>query len=146
MIFCTTLKAEKGLDILSEDLDWLPYDVKALGETLSWHGMEAEEHFPELLERKIYTYNCLSACVTYPGAALGYENYAEAANDPAIEEIMKKAVASLSKALAAVTGLRSRSSMNLPCARCKIPEPEHPGHHRAERPGTCSVSWDRRSA
>ena len=105
VIFCTTLKAEKGLDILSEDLDWLPYDVKALGETLSWHGMEAEEHFPELLERKIYTYNCLSACVTYPGAALGYENYAEAANDPAIEEIMKKAVASLSKALAARYGI-----------------------------------------
>ena len=36
--------------------------------TILYEGMEAEEKFPQLLERKIYTYNCLSACVTYPGA------------------------------------------------------------------------------
>ena len=52
VIFCTTLReAGESLDILSEDLDWLPYDVKALGFELPYYGMEAEEQFPQLLER-----------------------------------------------------------------------------------------------
>ena len=106
VIFCTTLKEDgESLDILSEDLDWLPYDVKALGDTLPYHGMEAEERFPQLLERKIYTYNCLSACVTYPGAVLGYTDYAEAANDPAVVQIMEEVCRSLNQSLSRRYGI-----------------------------------------
>lgn len=105
VIFCTTLKAETGLNILSEDLDWLPYDVKALGFVLPFRGMEAEERFPQLLERKIYTYNCLSACIAYPGAYLGYEDYAEAANDFRIMKLLNRAEASLDVCLSKRYGI-----------------------------------------
>lgn len=109
VIFCTTLReAGESLDILSEDLDWLPYDVKALGFELPYYGMEAEEQFPQLLERKIYTYNCLSACVTYPGALLGYEDYAEAANDPAVARLLEEVSQSLNQCLSRRYGISEK--------------------------------------
>lgn len=84
IVFCTTIEDQGTLDIISEDLDHLPYDVNALGHTLAYEGMIAEKKFKELLERKIYTYNCISACVAYLGYRKGYEKYAEAANNEEI--------------------------------------------------------------
>lgn len=86
IIFCTTSGLKDSLDIISENLDHLPYDVPALGHTLSYRGFIKEYNFSDLLERKIYTYNCISACVAYLGYVKGYEDYAKAANDPFISQ------------------------------------------------------------
>ena len=84
IVFCTTLSVEGSLDIFSEDLNYLPYDVVALGHTLNYQGMEPVQDLDVLMTRKILTYNCISACVAYLGSYKGYTDYAEAANDPEI--------------------------------------------------------------
>jgi mannitol-1-phosphate 5-dehydrogenase len=82
-IFCTT--TEDGADILnikSEDLDLLPYDaLQARSSLATLHGFQPETDFSRVLRRKIYTYNCASACISYLGALKGYSVYSEAACD-----------------------------------------------------------------
>lgn len=90
IIFCTTLGKAGTLDIFSENLDHLPYDVIALGHEVNLHGFVQEKHFSDLLERKIYTYNCISACIAYLGYEKSYTDYAEAANDDEIAEKIKR--------------------------------------------------------
>lgn len=90
VIFCTTLGQCDSLDIFSENLDHLPYDSIALGHELPLYGFVQETHFSDLLERKIYTYNCISACIAYLGYEKGYTDYAEAANDIEITEKIKR--------------------------------------------------------
>ncbi len=100
IIFCTTLQKEPGtLDIVSEDIDYLPYDIEALGMELSYHGMVAANRFHDLLQRKIYTYNCLSACISYPGYYKEYTAYGEAANDEDIKKIMQRVALSLNESI-----------------------------------------------
>lgn len=84
LMLCTTLSAGKGLDILSEDVDYLPYDREALDFELPFANFEPSEDFDMLVRRKLYTYNSLSACIAYLGARKGYENYGSAANDTEI--------------------------------------------------------------
>lgn len=88
VIFCTTLKQPDSLDIMSEDLDYLPYDRACLHQDINVFGMKQEYQFRDLLERKIYTYNSLSACVCYLGDYLGYECYGDAANDKGIRSFL----------------------------------------------------------
>ncbi|MCR0265034.1 mannitol-1-phosphate 5-dehydrogenase [[Clostridium] innocuum] len=90
VIFCTTLGNADSLDIFSENLDHLPYDRIALGHELPLYGFVQEMHFSDLLERKIYTYNCISACIAYLGYEKGYTDYAKAANDSEISDIVKR--------------------------------------------------------
>ena len=99
IIFCTTITKSNSLDILSEDLDFLPYDIKSLPNPLKYHGMVVEENFKDLLERKIYTYNCLSACSAYLGYIKGITNYAEAGNDVEIDKYLKKIAFSIDEAI-----------------------------------------------
>lgn len=88
IIFCTTLVKNKGcLDILSENVNYLPYDLEPLSTQLHYHGMTPVNNFRDLIQRKIYTYNCLSASIAYPGYYKGYTNYANAANDKDILKI-----------------------------------------------------------
>lgn len=105
IIFCTTLSLPGSLDILSENLDYLPYDVEALGYELSIKGMEATKNLDILMQRKIYTYNCISACIAYLGYYKNYENYAEAANDPEIQDIVAKIRKDLDKCISAEYGV-----------------------------------------
>lgn len=90
IIFCTTVCRQDTLHLISEDLDWIPYDGKPLQEQLAYIGFEAYDRFHDLLERKIFTYNCLSAVVAYAGEHKGYTNYAEAANDNEILRLMNQ--------------------------------------------------------
>lgn len=86
VIFCSSIpKDADTLDILSEDYEELPYDVDEELFELPFKHFPPTKHFSELLERKIYTYNCLSACIAYLGAYKGYVDYADAGND---EEIL----------------------------------------------------------
>ncbi len=93
IVFCTTIGEKWSLDILSQNLDYLPYDVVALGHTLPYENMVAEEKLDVLMQRKIYTYNCISAVVSYLGYYKKYEVYSDAANDTeivsCIESILK---------------------------------------------------------
>lgn len=100
VIFCTTLGKANTLDIFSENLDHLPYDTLALGHPLPFYGFVEEKQFPILLERKIYTYNCISACIAYLGYVKGYKDYAKAANDPFINEKIHHIAESLNSSIA----------------------------------------------
>lgn len=100
VIFCTTLGASDTLDIFSEDLDHLPYDATKIKEPLPYKGVVQEFNFPVLLERKIYTYNCISACYAYLGYDKGYVNYADAANDPEIAAKIEKISTAIDESIA----------------------------------------------
>lgn len=84
LMLCTTVSAGHGADIVSEDVDYLPYDRTALSVDLPFANFEPAEDFDTLIRRKLYTYNSLSACIAYLGAHKGYESYGSAANDPEI--------------------------------------------------------------
>ena len=83
VIFCTTIPYGK-VDILSEEYDEMPYDTDEDLFELPFAHFKAQKQFNVLLQRKIYTYNCLSACIAYTGYLKGYTDYAAAANDPQI--------------------------------------------------------------
>lgn len=90
IVFCTTVKQTDSLDILSENRDYLPYDVVALGHELPYENMAAEENLDVLMQRKIYTYNCISAVISYLGYYKNYRVYSEAACDADIEHCIYK--------------------------------------------------------
>lgn len=91
VIFCTTLKPEaEKLDLISQDYPDLPVDGKVPGLKVHLEHMPWEEDFPGLIQRKIYTYNFMSAVVAYLGDYKGYEVYGEAANDPEIAGMMEE--------------------------------------------------------
>lgn len=52
IVFCTTLNTQGTLDILSENLDYLPYDVISLGHELVYENMVAEKNLGVLMQRK----------------------------------------------------------------------------------------------
>ena len=90
VIFCTTLKPEaEKLDLISQDYPEIPVDGKVPGLKVHLEHMPWEENFPGLIQRKIYTYNFMSAVVAYLGDYKGYEVYGEAANDPEIAGLME---------------------------------------------------------
>ena len=93
LILCTT--CADGLNIYSQDLDYLPYDAKRIYTQMLVHGFVPEYNFSELCIRKNYTYNCLSAVISYFGAEKGYLEYSCAANDGDIHERMLKTKESL---------------------------------------------------
>ncbi|MFD1414413.1 mannitol dehydrogenase family protein [Oceanobacillus jeddahense] len=89
IVFCTTLSKNKNnLDLYSEDFDYIPYDVEASGKHFNLSGFKPISKFKNLIERKIFTYNCYSACISYIGDYIGYSNYAEAANDKDINKLL----------------------------------------------------------
>lgn len=100
VIFCTSIPEKKeSLDILSEDYNELPYDVDEHLFRMPFTCFPAKEHFDDLLQRKIYTYNCLSACIAYLGYYLGYTVYAEAANDPEVKRICRQLCEGLNRTI-----------------------------------------------
>ncbi len=82
VMLCTV--CADGVDICSQDLDYLPYDAVHATLPEALHGFVPEYRFESLCRRKIYTYNCLSAYIAYLGAEKGYARFEEAANDPEI--------------------------------------------------------------
>lgn len=101
IIFCTSLRPDKEkLDLLSQDYPELPIDGQVEGLELAIKGMPLEMSFPELIQRKIYTYNFISAIVAYLGSYKGYEVYGEAANDSTIAQFIKKIQPELSQIVA----------------------------------------------
>ncbi|GAB2027387.1 mannitol dehydrogenase family protein [Lactovum odontotermitis] len=104
IIFCTTLQPDKEkLDLLTQDYPEIPVDGQVEGLNASDFkiaGMPLEMKFPELIQRKIYTYNFISAIVSYFGSYLGYKVYGEAANDPVIASFTAQIVPTITEIVA----------------------------------------------
>lgn len=89
VIFCTTLQKDpKSLMLVREDVEDLPIDGSVDGIDMQIKGMPLEADFASLIQRKIYTYNFMSAAVSYLGDYLHYDVYGEAANNPHIMKVM----------------------------------------------------------
>lgn len=105
LIFCTTLRpASDSLQLVCEDYPTLPIcAVKGL--TLHIDGMPIEANFHDLIQRKIYTYNFLSAVVAYLGSYMGYEVYGDAANNKTITAVINLAIPRISRVIAKKYGV-----------------------------------------
>ncbi len=87
-VFCTTIEGE-GLDIRSENYPCLQFDADLLeGYEPGIRQLRPIKHFSDFLTRKLYTYNAASCVIAYLGWVKGYKNYADAANDEEILELL----------------------------------------------------------
>lgn len=84
IVFCTTMNIEHSLNLISESYPNIPIDNHKHQFHFDSPNLLLIEDFDSLIERKIYTYNYLSAIIAYIGSYLGYTIYGEAANDPMI--------------------------------------------------------------
>lgn len=89
-VFCTTIQSDiNEVDIVSENLSWLPYDQKQLaGYDVNINSFEPVDDLSNLMLRKLYTYNAASAIIAYLGWLKGYTDFASAANDSAINRLL----------------------------------------------------------
>ncbi|RAP76584.1 NAD(P)-binding domain-containing protein [Paenibacillus montanisoli] len=100
-VFCSTIERENTkLDIMSEAYEELPYDAETMEGSIGITAMIPVYDFRKLLQRKIYTYNCISACIAYLGAFKSMESYAGAANDPDIRAVIERILGPLNRAIA----------------------------------------------
>lgn len=103
-IFCTTV--ENGIDINSEGFPFLYAASEFFPEKLkSFSCFKLTNDFKTLMERKLYTYNAASGIIAYLGAAKGYDDYAEAANDPDISDELEQFYSEINKAVCSNYGI-----------------------------------------
>ena len=89
-VFCTTIE-EEGLNIHSENYPYLQCDGDLLeGYVPAAKTIKPIGNFSNFLTRKLYTYNAASCVIAYLGWKKGYTNYADAANDEEILELLDK--------------------------------------------------------
>lgn len=89
-VFCTTIE-DGGLDINSENYPYLQCDADLLGGYVpAAKTLKPIGNFSNFLTRKLYTYNAASCVIAYLGWKKGYSNYADAANDEEILELLDK--------------------------------------------------------
>ncbi|MDQ6815295.1 MAG: hypothetical protein M3040_16290 [Bacteroidota bacterium] len=94
IIFRTCLDAgaaQSALTVRAQNFFEMPCDGEAVKENLHMNGLKPLTNFRHQLRRKIYTYNCINAVIAYLGAEKGYLQLDEAANDPSIVAIARKA-------------------------------------------------------
>lgn len=107
IIFRTCLDAsadQSPLTIRAQNFFELPCDGDAIKEPLHVYGLKPVKNFSNQLRRKIYTYNCINAVITYLGAKKGYAQLYDAGNDAEILETAWKAANETSLALIAQYG------------------------------------------
>jgi mannitol-1-phosphate 5-dehydrogenase len=96
---------ECPLDILVQNLYDLPCDQDNFkGSIPDIYGLKPLTNFQNQLIRKIYTYNCINAVMTYLGAEKGCKYLYEATRYPRINKIAEQAGEEASKALIAEFG------------------------------------------
>lgn len=87
-VFCTTIE-NGGLDINSENYPYLQCAADLLvGYVPKAKTIKPIDNFSNFLTRKLYTYNAASCVIAYLGWKMGYSNYADAANDKKILEML----------------------------------------------------------
>lgn len=97
-IFCTTNTINE-IDIISQDICYLPIKNKALDQ-IYLENITPIDDFHLFMERKLYTYNLLSALFCYPGYLKGYKLLHEAALDIEIRKDAETLMQSLNPILA----------------------------------------------
>lgn len=98
-VFCTTIE-DGGLDINSENYPYLQCDADLLeGYVPDAKTLKPIGNFSNFLTRKLYTYNAASCVIAYLGWKKGYSNYADAANDEEILELLDKNYEATNKVL-----------------------------------------------
>ena len=108
IIFCTSI-GHNDLSVTSEYEVQIPIDVNSLQRPLILDGFIMEKNFGNLIQRKIYTYNFISAVIAYFGSYKNYDEYADAANDTTIKEFIQKTLASLNPLIAKETKIDLQS-------------------------------------
>ena len=89
-VFCTTIEDE-GIHINSENYPYLQCNAELLeGYVPDVKTIKVISNFSDFLTRKLYTYNAASCVIAYLGWKKGYSNYADAANDEEILELLDK--------------------------------------------------------
>ena len=89
-VFCTTIE-NGGIDINSENYPYLQCDADLLeGYVPTAHTLKPIDNFSNFLTRKLFTYNAASCVIAYLGWQKGYSNYADAANDTEILELLDR--------------------------------------------------------
>ena len=87
-VFCTTIEDE-GIHINSENYPYLQCNAELLeGYVPDAKTIKVISNFSDFLTRKLYTYNAASCVIAYLGWEKGYSNYADAANDEEILELL----------------------------------------------------------
>ncbi len=107
MILRTCLNAgtdQSPLTIRAQNFFELPCDGDTIKGEPHVYGLKPMKNFGNQLRRKIYTYNCINAVITYLGAKKGYSQLYEAGNDAEILEIARKAAEETSLAQVAEFG------------------------------------------
>ena len=89
-VFCTTIE-DDGIHINSENYPYLQCNAELLdGYVPNAKAIKVISNFSNFLTRKLYTYNAASCVIAYLGWKKGYSNYADAANDEEILELLDK--------------------------------------------------------
>ena len=103
-VFCTTIE-DGSLDINSENYPYLQCDADLLeGYIPKAKTIKPIGEFSNFLTRKLFTYNAASCVIAYLGWKMGYGNYADAANDEKILEMLDANYAVTNKVLCAEFG------------------------------------------
>lgn len=103
-VFCTTIEDGK-LDIHSENYPYLQCNAQLLdGYVPDAKTIKPIDNFSNFLTRKLYTYNAASCVIAYLGWIKGYTNYAEAANDEEILQMLDENYAATNRVLCAEFG------------------------------------------
>lgn len=103
-VFCTTIE-NGGINISSENYPYLQCDADLLdGYLPAISAIKPVHEFGNFLTRKLFTYNAASCVIAYLGYLKGYTDYAQAANDSDILELLDKNYAVTNKVLCAEFG------------------------------------------
>jgi mannitol-1-phosphate 5-dehydrogenase len=115
IIFKTCIDAapdQSPLTIRAQNFFELPCDGDGIKTPLHVFGLLPLSNFKNQLTRKIYTYNCINAVITYVGAQKGYEQLYDAGSDPEIITIAGKAASETSAALVAEFGFDKKEQQD----------------------------------
>ena len=108
MVLRTCLGPGEHQDALAlrvQDYFELPCDREAMkGKIPDIYGLKPLENFKNQLRRKIFTYNCINAVITYLGARKEYTYLFEAGRDPDIVVMARQAAVESSNAQIAAYG------------------------------------------
>ena len=98
-VFCTTIE-NGGINISSENYPYLQCDADLLeGYVPEISSIKPIHEFGNFLTRKLFTYNAASCVIAYLGFLKGYTDYAQAANDEEILNLLDKNYAVTNKVL-----------------------------------------------
>lgn len=94
------MKANDPLSLKAQNAWEIPADKEAfVGKVPYIRGLTPRDNFQGGLIRKLFTYNCINAVVAYVGHLKGYSLLSDAANDPEILALARRAYTEASDAL-----------------------------------------------